>query len=190
MNFKLSLQLLTDPAFLFCDEATTSLDSYSAAVVIETLQQFANAQLKMREKIKDEVPAGCKTVICSIHQPSSEVFALFSHVLLMNEGSVVFQGTTKEASDFFQRLVEMRASLEFDILSLNFNRLGYIMPKNCNPADFYLKTIAEGEAKGGQAQFIQEHYEALILNRYKGSWLLPKANHPLQGKALKESDSL
>lgn len=44
-----------------------------------------------------------KLVICSIHQPSSEVFACFSHVILMQEGRIAFQGSVNEAEKFFTR---------------------------------------------------------------------------------------
>ena len=43
-----------------------------------------------------------KTIVCTIHQPSSQVFAMFDRVLLMAEGRVAFLGETNEAMDFFQ----------------------------------------------------------------------------------------
>ena len=43
-----------------------------------------------------------KTIVCTIHQPSSQVFAMFDRVLLMAEGRVAFLGGTDEAMDFFQ----------------------------------------------------------------------------------------
>lgn len=53
--------------------------------------------------------------------------------------------------------------------------LGYTMPRNCNPADFYLKTIADGETVRGPALSIREHFESQVLERrFTGSWLLPK----------------
>lgn len=33
-----------------------------------------------------------KTIICTIHQPSSEVFELFDKILLMSEGRTAFLG--------------------------------------------------------------------------------------------------
>ncbi|KAH3789926.1 hypothetical protein DPMN_168118 [Dreissena polymorpha] len=56
------MQFLTNPPLLFCDEPTSGLDSFMAENIGQILQQTA-----MRGK----------TVICTIHQPSSEVFALF-----------------------------------------------------------------------------------------------------------------
>ena len=43
-----------------------------------------------------------KTVVATIHQPSSEVFGMFDKVLLMAEGRVAFLGTTDEACKFFR----------------------------------------------------------------------------------------
>ena len=43
-----------------------------------------------------------KTVIATIHQPNSQVFALFDRLLLMAEGRVAFFGGTDEAVNFFE----------------------------------------------------------------------------------------
>jgi len=42
-----------------------------------------------------------KTVVTTIHQPSSEIFALFDKVLLMAEGRVAFLGSPDDACKFF-----------------------------------------------------------------------------------------
>lgn len=64
-----------------------------------------------------------KTVILTIHQPSSELFSLFDKLLLMAEGRVAFLGTPVEASNFF-------------------NQLSTPCPSNYNPADFYVQQLA------------------------------------------------
>ncbi len=43
-----------------------------------------------------------KTIVCTIHQPSSQVFALFDRVLLMAEGRLAFLGSAHDAEHFFQ----------------------------------------------------------------------------------------
>ncbi|CAG2121348.1 unnamed protein product, partial [Medioppia subpectinata] len=45
-----------------------------------------------------------RTIVCTIHQPSSQVFALFDHILLMADGRVAFMGTTETAKHFFSSL--------------------------------------------------------------------------------------
>jgi ABC-type multidrug transport system ATPase subunit len=47
---------------MFCDEPTSGLDTFMAGNVIQSL--------------KAESSVG-RTVLCTIHQPSSELFALF-----------------------------------------------------------------------------------------------------------------
>ena len=55
-------QVITDPPLLFADEPTSGLDSFMAQNLVTTLQQLA---------------AQGRTIICTIHQPSSEVYAMF-----------------------------------------------------------------------------------------------------------------
>lgn len=64
-----------------------------------------------------------KTIICTIHQPSSETFDMFDQLCLVAEGRVAFIGDLKEAIKFF-------------------DRLAYKCPSNFNPSDFYIKTLA------------------------------------------------
>nr|CAD7460513.1 unnamed protein product [Timema tahoe] len=80
-------EVLTDPPLMFCDEPTSGLDSFMAQNVVSVLKVMANKG---------------KTVVITIHQPSSEVFSLFDKVLLMAEGHVTFLGTTDEACTFFK----------------------------------------------------------------------------------------
>lgn len=61
-----SLQLLTNPPLMFCDEATSGLDSFMAYSVVQSL--------------KTMVQKG-RTIICTIHQPPSEVFELFDELV-------------------------------------------------------------------------------------------------------------
>lgn len=44
-----------------------------------------------------------KTILSTIHQPSSEVYAMFDRILLIAEGRVAFLGDADEAYQFFSR---------------------------------------------------------------------------------------
>ena len=81
-------ELLTRPTILFCDEPTTGLDSYSAQQLVRTLQSLAHHGT---------------TIMCTIHQPSSQLFAMFDQVLLLAEGRVAFLGTPSQSLEFFSR---------------------------------------------------------------------------------------
>jgi len=101
-------ELLTDPPLMFCDEPTSGLDSFMSQNVVEHLRDMA---------------AKGKTIIATIHQPSSQVFALFDRVLLMAEGRVAYLGRTEDAQMFF-------SSLDFPC------------PLHYNPADHYVQVLA------------------------------------------------
>ncbi len=45
--------------------------------------------------------ANGRSILCVIHQPSSEVYHRFDRVLLMAEGRNVFMGDVGEAKQFF-----------------------------------------------------------------------------------------
>ncbi|KAK8377184.1 hypothetical protein O3P69_013671 [Scylla paramamosain] len=101
-------EMITNPLLLLCDEPTSGLDSFMA-------QSVVNAMKKMTEL--------GKTVIATIHQPSSEVFAMFDRLLLLAEGRVAFMGTVQEAHLFF-------------------TRLEHPCPLNYNPGDHFIYTLA------------------------------------------------
>ena len=65
-----------------------------------------------------------RSVLCTIHQPSAETFALFDKVLLMKLGHVVFEG------------------LPGDVMGL-LQSAGAAAPtdKNINPADYLLYSL-------------------------------------------------
>ncbi|GJQ75577.1 w [Trypoxylus dichotomus] len=101
-------EVLTNPSMMFCDEPTSGLDSFMALNVVQVLKSMAQTG---------------KTVICTIHQPSSELYAMFDKLLLMAEGRVAFIGTPEEADIFFRSLDAP-------------------CPHNYNPADYFVQLLA------------------------------------------------
>ena len=53
---------MTDPALLFVDEPTSGLDSFMAQTVVANLRNLAK---------------NGRTILATIHQPSSEVYQMF-----------------------------------------------------------------------------------------------------------------
>jgi hypothetical protein len=101
-------EYITDPAILFCDEPTSGLDSFMAQSVVTVMQKMAKEG---------------KAIICTIHQPASEVFEMFDHIYLLSGGRVAFAGRVNEALDFF-------------------DKIGHPCPLNHNPADFFIFSLA------------------------------------------------
>lgn len=91
---------------IFLDEPTSGLDSYAAKAVMESLKKLTWMG---------------RTVICTIHQPSSEIFRLFDDIMLLAEGQTVYFG---QAGSHVMGY---------------FSGIGYKCPKFINPADYLSK---------------------------------------------------
>lgn len=85
-------EMLTNPPLLFCDEPTTGLDSYSAQTLVNIMKVMASEG---------------KTIVCTIHQPSSELFDVFHQLILLSEGRIAFMGDPNSALEFFERFVNL-----------------------------------------------------------------------------------
>lgn len=44
-----------------------------------------------------------KTILCTIHQPSSVVFEMFTQLILVADGRIAFMGGRANAIDFFEK---------------------------------------------------------------------------------------
>ncbi|XP_074659151.1 protein white-like isoform X2 [Tubulanus polymorphus] len=128
-------EVLTNPPLMYCDEPTSGLDSFMAQNVIQTLKNLT---------------AKGKTIMCTIHQPSSEVFEMFDRLLLMAEGRVVYLGPAAKASGYFKKN-------------------GFVCPMNYNPADYYVHTLAivpgrEEECRKKVDKFFNDYETSDLFN--------------------------
>ncbi|KAK2400454.1 pleiotropic drug resistance protein [Trifolium repens] len=73
----IAVELVANPSIIFMDEPTTGLDARAAAVVMRT--------------VRNTVDTG-RTVVCTIHQPSIDIFENFDELLLMKTGGQVIYG--------------------------------------------------------------------------------------------------
>lgn len=117
--------MITGPKIVFLDEPTTGLDSHNALRVMNSLKNLC---------IKHQV-----TIVCTVHQPRSNIFHLFDNVLLIDGGKSVYYGS--------------------DPVSY-FKNLDLICPQYMNPADFLLDIILQGQDDtAGQEQFFNVNDE-------------------------------
>lgn len=100
-------QLVTQPSLLFLDEPTSGLDATNALRVARALLRLA------REG---------RTIMCTIHQPRSNVFYYFDRLLLLYEGQTVFFGPTAMATPYMATH-------------------GLVCPPLVNPADYLLDIL-------------------------------------------------
>lgn len=48
-----------------------------------------------------------KAILCTIHQPTSETFQYFSHIILLYHGRCVFHGSSQDANVHFSKFVSV-----------------------------------------------------------------------------------
>lgn len=63
----IAIELVANPSIVFMDEPTSGLDARAAAIVMRTVRNIVNTG---------------RTIVCTIHQPSIDIFESFDEVLL------------------------------------------------------------------------------------------------------------
>lgn len=81
-------ELVVRPSLLLLDEPTSGLDATTAWSLISTLQQLAYN--------------GGHAIAVVIHQPRTEIFNMFDHLLLLNHGKMVYNGPPKQARTYLE----------------------------------------------------------------------------------------
>ncbi|KAJ1292576.1 hypothetical protein BS78_01G000500 [Paspalum vaginatum] len=74
----IAVELVANPSVIFMDEPTSGLDARAAAIVMRTVRNTVNTG---------------RTVVCTIHQPSIDIFESFDELLLLKRGGqVIYAG--------------------------------------------------------------------------------------------------
>ncbi|KUF98489.1 Ankyrin-3 [Phytophthora nicotianae] len=106
-RLSIAIELLSEPSILLLDEPTSGLDSASTHNVMQFVSKLC------QEK---------KTVICTIHQPSSLVYEMFSNVVILTAGETVYFGPRQHILD-------------------HFSASGYSCPMYMNPAEYFISLV-------------------------------------------------
>jgi ABC-type multidrug transport system ATPase subunit len=101
------VELITRPKMIFLDEPLSGLDSYAAWTVMQVCKDLASH--------------GC-AVLCTIHQPSSEIFEMFDKCICLAEGRTVYCGAVNDVGNYM-------------------GKVGLPVSKQHNPADHLLFTV-------------------------------------------------
>ncbi|KAF2212378.1 hypothetical protein CERZMDRAFT_106161 [Cercospora zeae-maydis SCOH1-5] len=99
----IACELVTSPSILFLDEPTSGLDAFNAFNVVECLVTL--------------VKSYNRTVVFTIHQPRSNIVALFDQLILLSQGRTVYSGPFRECQNYF-------------------DSIGYSCPPGFNIADY------------------------------------------------------
>ncbi|KAK8648462.1 hypothetical protein V6N13_129214 [Hibiscus sabdariffa] len=127
-------EMLINPSLLFLDEPTSGLDSTTAQRIVSTLLELAN---------------GGRTIVLTIHQPSSRLFYMFHKVLLLSEGSPLYYGQGSAAMDYF-------------------SSVGYAPSVTMNPSDFLLD-LSNGVTSSNESLKDQNLVKKTLVSAYKSN---------------------
>ncbi|CAN4102863.1 unnamed protein product [Withania somnifera] len=120
-------EMLINPSLLFLDEPTSGLDSTTAQKIVSTLWELVK---------------GGRTIVMTIHQPSSRLFYMFHKVLLLSEGNPLYFGRGEDAMGYL-------------------SSIGYSPLVPMNPSDFLLDLA--------NVKFMK-NYRKKKLNRWSNTW--------------------
>jgi ABC transport system ATP-binding/permease protein len=92
-RLNIGLELLREPAVLFCDEPTSGLSSRDSENIIDLLKE-----LSLKGKL----------VFAVIHQPSSDIFKMFDKLLILDSGGYqIYYGNPVDAIVYFKKSIDM-----------------------------------------------------------------------------------
>ncbi|KAG1807446.1 ABC-2 type transporter-domain-containing protein [Suillus subaureus] len=113
----IGVELAAKPKLLlFLDEPTSGLDSQSAWAIMKFLRELAN---------------NGQAILCTIHQPSAELFQVFDRLLLLRKGGqTVYFGDIGDKSSIMLDYFERNGATHCDA--------------DANPAEYMLDTIGAG----------------------------------------------
>ncbi|KAH9934163.1 pleiotropic drug resistance ABC transporter [Fomitopsis serialis] len=112
----IGVELVAKPSLIFLDEPTSGLDSQSAWAIVCFLRSLADAG---------------QSIVCTIHQPSAELFEVFDRLLLLRKG-----GQTVYFGDLGQK-----SSTLINYFESNGGR---VCKEDENPAEYILDVIGAG----------------------------------------------
>jgi ABC-type multidrug transport system ATPase subunit/ABC-type multidrug transport system permease subunit len=134
----LAIELVANPSIVFCDEPTSGLDARAASVVIAAIRNTVNSG---------------RTVVCTIHQPSYDIFEAFDELLLLKPGGrVVYNGALGDGA---RTLVEYLQSLP-GVKPL---------PPRHNPANWMLEQTSPAGEEALRVDFAEQYQQSDVARQ-------------------------
>lgn len=119
----IAMELVSNPAVLLLDEPTSGLDTFTAFRIVALLKRLAHRY--------------GRTVICTLHQPSSEIFHMIDDLFVLNEGEMVYGGPANQLVGYFQQA-------------------GYNFHQYSNPLDVLFMEVLN---RASEDEFVEAEYE-------------------------------
>ncbi|KAL5852887.1 hypothetical protein ACOSQ3_008005 [Xanthoceras sorbifolium] len=136
----IAVELVANPSIIFMDEPTSGLDARTAAIVMRA--------------VKNVVETG-RTVVCTIHQPSIDIFEAFDDLILMKAGGcIIYSGPLGQHSS---RVIEY------------FENVPGVpkIKENYNPATWMLEVTSKSVEVELEVDFAQIYKESTLYQANK-----------------------
>ncbi|XP_012525984.1 ATP-binding cassette sub-family G member 4 [Monomorium pharaonis] len=154
-RLSIGVEIITKTSVLLLDEPTSGLDSTASYQLLNMLHNIASENC---------------TVVCSIHQPSSQMISLVDNIMVLNQGRCMYCGPTNE------------------ILN-TYSIAGFTCPNFYNITEFVLEVIT------GQRGGDLENLHKICYDKYKEFKSRSKHNEnelnlPIDSKQKFETDNI
>ncbi|XP_034922164.1 pleiotropic drug resistance protein 1-like [Populus alba] len=148
----IAVELVANPSIIFMDEPTSGLDARAAAIVMRT--------------VRNTVDTG-RTVVCTIHQPSIDIFEAFDELFLMKRGGEeIYVGPLGHHSTHLIKYFEA-------IEGVSKIKDGY------NPATWMLEVTASSQEMALEVDFANIYKNSDLFRRNKA--LIAELSTPAPG---------
>ncbi|KAI5595772.1 hypothetical protein BDE02_03G162500 [Populus trichocarpa] len=148
----IAVELVANPSIIFMDEPTSGLDARAAAIVMRT--------------VRNTVDTG-RTVVCTIHQPSIDIFDAFDELFLMKRGGEeIYVGPLGHHSTHLIKYFEA-------IEGVSKIKDGY------NPATWMLEVTASSQEMALEVDFANIYKNSDLFRRNKA--LIAELSTPAPG---------
>ena len=146
-RLSVGMEIIMNPSIIFLDEPTSGLDTFTAYSLIKNLK---------------DLTGNGRTVVATIHQPSSEILGLFDNLILLNQGKIIYQGEVKNLVNYF-------------------SQIGYQCPEYSNPSDYIFMNIFNSSMDRENNIDLNEKHNQ-IVEKYKSTGM--------EGEIIKKCDEL
>ncbi|KAJ1284254.1 hypothetical protein BS78_03G191100 [Paspalum vaginatum] len=136
----IAVELVANPSIIFMDEPTSGLDARAAAIVMRAVRNTVNTG---------------RTVVCTIHQPSIDIFEAFDELFLMKRGGEeIYVGPVGQNSS---KLIEYFEGIE----GISKIKDGY------NPATWMLEVSSSAQEEMLGIDFAETYRQSELYQRNK-----------------------
>ena len=157
-RLNIGLELLREPAVLFCDEPTSGLSSRDSENIIDLLKE-----LSLKGKL----------VFAVIHQPSSDIFKMFDKLVILDTGGFqIYYGNPVDAISYFKKNINLINSDQGECRACG----------NVNPEQIFniieTKVINEYGNFTNERKFSPEQWNGFYREKIKVNTVLPSKDTP------------